>query len=772
MESKVIVIHHGSHSLRIGLASDPVPKTIPNYIARRRKSTKPNNKPTTNNNVDTTTKEPVNGSSQVEVKDQVMNETIEQPTTTTTTTEIKNDEPMKIDIPVNIEQQPKQEDVKMEIPNSALINNNQEQQIEPVENININISDKLISTIQQSTKETSKLLPPADYIKINQKTTLYNENNSTSCEIIPETKKKKKKQNLANATYQPPQLDYNEIDYCIGEDAIKVSRNKKEWIAYQPIILSTFNTGIYNSSQSMFDDITQMWKYAIQRYLNIPSTDLSSYGCVYVAQDNIDKKNIKTIVSLLFRELQFTSVLLFQESVCSTFGMSVSTQTCVIDIGHQKISICCIDEGYLIPNTRVTLKYGGEQLTKLLEYFLAIDQSNRVHKYYFPFKSSEAEPIDFSPFYLNVFESIKNENLDYLFNDPQKQKVGSFKVQALKQPNQINIYHFNADEVYHFVAMSLFYPEILSKFGGGSTSLITNSKLGLVKGDTSGQYSFNYYLSLFDTEDIFATAPIVNPSTMTSTASAPATFASTATPTTSTTVINNTNTPTIPTAQINDINSSSSNISTNPNSKVPSTSSSTAVSPTKKSKNNLSITDEDGKEIDIPLDTAINKSISQLERSEINKKKYLSNILLVGGGALIPGLPDAIKARVFKQQMDQQQAQFQQQLQQAQQQQQQILQQHQAQQNLLQQQQQQSGQPPQQLPQPQLPPLPQPPTNVENYIGFAVGGGLRQDVDLKNTSWRGGAILGCLESTKEIWITKTEWKFGFNQNLVLSKLPF
>lgn len=40
-----------------------------------------------------------------------------------------------------------------------------------------------------------------------------------------------------------------------------------------------------------------------------------------------------------------------QESVCAAYGVGMAT-CCVVDIGHMKTSICCVDDGIFLPHTR------------------------------------------------------------------------------------------------------------------------------------------------------------------------------------------------------------------------------------------------------------------------------------------------------------------------------------------------------------------------------------------------------------------------------------
>lgn len=48
---------------------------------------------------------------------------------------------------------------------------------------------------------------------------------------------------------------------------------------------------------------------------------------------------------------KYVMSLVCQESVCATFGAGVGS-ACVIDVGDQKTTICCVDDGLAIPTSR------------------------------------------------------------------------------------------------------------------------------------------------------------------------------------------------------------------------------------------------------------------------------------------------------------------------------------------------------------------------------------------------------------------------------------
>jgi actin-related protein len=44
--------------------------------------------------------------------------------------------------------------------------------------------------------------------------------------------------------------------------------------------------------------------------------------------------------------------------------------SCVVNIGHETISICCVEEGISAPRTRVRLLYGGNDVAETMLWLL------------------------------------------------------------------------------------------------------------------------------------------------------------------------------------------------------------------------------------------------------------------------------------------------------------------------------------------------------------------------------------------------------------------
>ena len=64
----------------------------------------------------------------------------------------------------------------------------------------------------------------------------------------------------------------------------------------------------------------------------------------------------------------------------SSFGLAIQS-SCVVDIGSDKINICCVDEGMIIENTLIRKNIGGKEITKLL-YLITKYLSSNTNNYH------------------------------------------------------------------------------------------------------------------------------------------------------------------------------------------------------------------------------------------------------------------------------------------------------------------------------------------------------------------------------------------------------
>jgi len=72
------------------------------------------------------------------------------------------------------------------------------------------------------------------------------------------------------------------------------------------------------------------------------------------------------------REFGFKRACFMQESLAASFGAGYS-MACIVDIGAQKTSICCVEDGMCIEESRMNLKYGGADVTELFMKMMLFD---------------------------------------------------------------------------------------------------------------------------------------------------------------------------------------------------------------------------------------------------------------------------------------------------------------------------------------------------------------------------------------------------------------
>lgn len=153
--------------------------------------------------------------------------------------------------------------------------------------------------------------------------------------------------------------------YLTGTAALHIPPESTPHYSYfWPIQHGVFNEKAYNSREQLIGDLGCIISDAVQQELKISPKSFSDYGIALVVPDLYDKSYIETVITLLFKDLSFGSVIILQESVSATYGAGISS-ACVVDIGAQKTTIACVEEGLCLGDSRLNMKYGGDDLTRL-----------------------------------------------------------------------------------------------------------------------------------------------------------------------------------------------------------------------------------------------------------------------------------------------------------------------------------------------------------------------------------------------------------------------
>lgn len=170
----------------------------------------------------------------------------------------------------------------------------------------------------------------------------------------------------------PNQIEWTELpanpkeapDFIVGADALRIpEESNPRYRLFWPIRHGWFNEKDYTTKTQLHNDITVVLDEAIRSQLGMDKNkDLAQYSCVFIIPDLYERTYVTTLLHILIHDIGFGRVCFQQESLAATFGAGYSNG-CIVDIGHQKTSICCVDEGLCIEESRLNMKVGGDDVT-------------------------------------------------------------------------------------------------------------------------------------------------------------------------------------------------------------------------------------------------------------------------------------------------------------------------------------------------------------------------------------------------------------------------
>jgi actin-related protein 8 len=180
----------------------------------------------------------------------------------------------------------------------------------------------------------------------------------------------------------PQRVDWTEInspapDFFTGHAAMRIPQHSKpRYRLYWPLKCGWLNEQDYESKATLLRDFFRIIEEAIKNELHLNrKRDWAQYSCVFVIPDLYEKVFVTSILGELFRDFGFQRVCFIQESLAATYGAGYSS-SCIVDVGAQKTSICCVEEGMCVENSRINLKFGGEDVTETFTKMMLFDHFN------------------------------------------------------------------------------------------------------------------------------------------------------------------------------------------------------------------------------------------------------------------------------------------------------------------------------------------------------------------------------------------------------------
>ncbi|KAF8141563.1 hypothetical protein EV363DRAFT_1308450 [Boletus edulis] len=158
--------------------------------------------------------------------------------------------------------------------------------------------------------------------------------------------------------------------YLVGDKALRISDPRAlNFTVRWPIRGQNFNSRDYPCVRMILDDIETIIRHVLEEKLDIERRDFKNYSVMLVIPDFYDRVYVREFVNILLVSLGFKQICVQQESLAATYGAGISN-ACVVDIGAAKTSVTCVDEGLVIPDSRMSLNMGGDDITEFLYVLL------------------------------------------------------------------------------------------------------------------------------------------------------------------------------------------------------------------------------------------------------------------------------------------------------------------------------------------------------------------------------------------------------------------
>lgn len=160
----------------------------------------------------------------------------------------------------------------------------------------------------------------------------------------------------------------NPPERVVGDSALRLPLDAPYDVVF-PIVDGRFNLGPGRTHQHVRDDLCAIWSWAIENQLQIPKPHWCNYSVVLVVSEWLDGAEVQTLADVVLHDLGFRALVVHVEAVAATFGNGCSA-ACVVNIGTRTSRVCCVEDGVIIPQSRLCLPYGTGDVSDALLWVL------------------------------------------------------------------------------------------------------------------------------------------------------------------------------------------------------------------------------------------------------------------------------------------------------------------------------------------------------------------------------------------------------------------
>ncbi|CAN4120481.1 unnamed protein product [Withania somnifera] len=258
---------------------------------------------------------------------------------------------------------------------------------------------------------------------------------------------------------ESPTLKECKIKYICGEEALRISPTEP-YCLRRPIRRGHRNISQHYPTQQVLEDLHTIWDWILVEKLHIPRHERNMYSVILVIPETFDNREIKEMLSIVLCDLHFGSAVVHQEGLAAVFGNGLST-ACIVNIGAQVTSVICVEDGVALPTTQISLRFGGEDISRCLLW------TQRHHQTWPPIRTDAlSKPVD-----LLMLNRLKESycQINYEFDASFHEHISSIQEGEVEAVATVHSYedgmppgsHKTRLTALNVPPMGLFYPTLL-----------------------------------------------------------------------------------------------------------------------------------------------------------------------------------------------------------------------------------------------------------------------------------------------------------------------
>jgi actin-related protein 8 len=308
--------------------------------------------------------------------------------------------------------------------------------------------EEWILSVAQLEADWSHTITDLERVNKNSSVRFINANNC--CEMVDEDKDSPTE--WANIVGMP--------DHIVGDQALYLDDDDGYDIFF-PFRHGLFNFKCAHMTQEtdqrfsitlmhVLDSIERIWRHVVFEKLEISKKDVGRFDVVLVIPDSFIPSEIQHMIDILLLKIGFGHVLLQKSSVCAALGAG-KNGICVVNLGFSTTTVCCVDDLEILPGTSFSTQIGGIDISK----FLKAQLSKNAEKQFFKYLTAD---MDSSIQDLIIFEEMK-ESCCHLDPSLVQPKMYEFMVRHRNQP-QSRLFRLDVGIAQFFSPMVLCNPHL------------------------------------------------------------------------------------------------------------------------------------------------------------------------------------------------------------------------------------------------------------------------------------------------------------------------